>query len=162
MTADLVIAALNMGLLLRKPHSVIHHSDHGSQYTSLAFGKRCQEMNVQLSMGTVGDVYDNAMAESFFASLECELIARRSWKTKTEARLAIFTWIEGWTNRHRRHSALNYLSPLDFERNVLFTGASLEPRLALNPSDPLGAAQLMDNPLMPLRGSGLPTASTSG
>lgn len=67
-------------------------------------------------MGSVGDAYDNAMAESFFASLECELIARRSWKTKTEARLAVFTWIESWYNPRRRHSGLNYLSPVNFER----------------------------------------------
>ena len=66
-------------------------------------------------MGSVGDAYDNAMAESFFASLECELIDRRSWQTKTEARLALFTWIEGWYNPRRRHSALNYLSPMNFE-----------------------------------------------
>ena len=66
-------------------------------------------------MGSVGDAYDNAMAESFFASLECELIERRSWQTKTEARLALFTWIEGWYNPRRRHSALNYLSPVTFE-----------------------------------------------
>ena len=92
MTADLVIAALNMALHTRRPESVIHHSDQGSQYTSIAFGNRCKEMGVRPSMGTVGDAYDNAMAESFFASLECELIARRSWRTKTEARLAVFTW----------------------------------------------------------------------
>ena len=90
MTADLVVLALNMALMTRKPQSVIHHSDQGSQYTSIAFGNRCKEMGVRPSMGTVGDAYDNAMAESFFASLECELIARRSWKTKTEARLAVF------------------------------------------------------------------------
>ena len=89
MTAELVI--MNMALLTRKPESVIHHSDQGSQYTSIAFGNRCKEMGVRPSMGTVGDAYDNAMAESFFASLECELIARRTWKTKTEARLAVFT-----------------------------------------------------------------------
>ena len=71
------------------------------------------------SMGSVGDAYDNAMAESFFASLECELIARRSWKTKTEARLAVFTWIEAWYNPRRRHSGLNYQSPNNFERNHL-------------------------------------------
>ena len=106
MTADLVIAALNMALLTRKPESVIHHSDQGSQYTSVAFGKRCKEMGVRPSMGTVGDAYDNAMAESFFATLECELIDRRNWKTHTEARLAIFTWIEAWYNPHRRHSSL--------------------------------------------------------
>lgn len=68
-------------------------------------------------MGTVGDAYDNAMAESFFASLECELIARRTWKSKTEARLEVFTWIEAWYNPRRRHSALNYLSPINFERS---------------------------------------------
>ena len=72
-------------------------------------------MGVRPSMGSVGDAYDNAMAESFFASLECELIDRKSWPTKTEARLALFTWIEGWYNPRRRHSALNYLSPMNFE-----------------------------------------------
>ncbi len=116
MTADLVILALNMALMTRKPQSVIHHSDQGSQYTSIAFGNRCKEMGVRPSMGSVGDAYDNAMAESFFASLECELIARRSWKTKTEARLAVFTWIEGWYNPRRRHSGLNHQSPNNFEK----------------------------------------------
>lgn len=116
MTADLVLLALNMALMMRKPQSVIHHSDQGSQYTSIAFGNRCKEMGVRPSMGTVGDAYDNAMAESFFASLECELIARRSWKTKTEARLAVFTWIESRYNPVRRHSGLNYMSPNNFER----------------------------------------------
>ena len=116
MTADLVVAALNMALFTRKPESVIHHSDQGSQYTSVEFGKRCKAMNVRPSMGTVGDAYDNAMAESFFATLECELIDRRVWKTHTEARLAIFTWIESWYNPHRRHSSLQYKSPINFER----------------------------------------------
>lgn len=116
MTADLVILALNMAIMTRKPESVIHHSDQGSQYTSIAFGNRCKEMGVRPSMGSVGDAYDNAMAESFFASLECELVARRSWKTKTEARLAVFTWIESWYNPCRRHSGLNYQSPNNFER----------------------------------------------
>ena len=116
MTSDLVILALNMALMTRRPESVIHHSDQGSQYTSIAFGNRCKEMGVRPSMGSVGDAYDNAMAESFFASLECELIARRSWKTKTEARLAVFTWIESWYNPRRRHSGLNYKSPNNFER----------------------------------------------
>ena len=116
MTADLVIAALNMALLTRKPDSVIHHSDQGSQYTSVAFGKRCKKMGVRPSTGTVSDAYDNAMAESFFATLECELIDRRVWKMHTEARLAIFTWIEAWYNPHRRHSSLGQMSPIDFER----------------------------------------------
>ena len=118
MTSDLVIAALNMALYTRPPKSVIHHSDQGSQYTSVAFGKRCEEMGVKPSMGTVGDAYDNAMAESFFATLECELINRRSWKTKTEARLAIFTWIESWYNPHRRHSSIGLRSPNNFERSL--------------------------------------------
>ena len=115
MTAQLVLSALNMALHTRRPEAVIHHSDQGSQYTSLAFGSRCTEMGVRPSMGTVGDAYDNAMAESFFASLECELINRRSWKSKAEARTALFTWIEGWYNPRRLHSALGYLSPSNFE-----------------------------------------------
>jgi putative transposase len=116
MTSELVLAALNMALELRKPDGVIHHSDQGSQYTSIAFGKRCKEMGVRPSMGTVGDAYDNAMAESVFASLECELIERRSFKTKTQARLAVFTWIEAWYNPRRRHSAHGRISPVNFER----------------------------------------------
>lgn len=116
MTADLVISALNMALHTRRPDAVIHHSDQGSQYTSIAFGNRCREMGVRPSMGTVGDAYDNAMAESFFATLECELIERRSFKTKAEARTALFTWIEGWYNPHRLHSSLGYLSPTKYEQ----------------------------------------------
>jgi putative transposase len=115
MTAELVLQALNMALQQRRPDGVIHHSDQGSQYASIAFGERCKRMGVRPSMGSVGDAYDNAMAESFFASLECELIDRRSWQTKTEARLALFTYIEGWYNPRRRHSALEYLSPMNFE-----------------------------------------------
>ena len=94
----------------------IHHSDHGSQYTAFAFGKRCDEAGVRPSMGTVGDCFDNAMCESFFATLECELLDRRRFKTQLEARMAIFEFIEGWYNPHRRHSALDYLSPIDYER----------------------------------------------
>jgi putative transposase len=86
------------------------------QYTSIAFGNRCKEMGVRPSLGTAGDAYDNAMAESVFASLECELIERRSFKTKTEARLAVFTWIEVWYNPRRRHSAHGRISPVNFER----------------------------------------------
>ena len=115
MTAELVLTALNMALQQRRPNGVIHHSDQGSQYTSVAFGERCKKMGVRPSMGTVGDAYDNAMAESFFATLECELIDRRSWQTKTEARLALFTYIEGWYNPRRRHSALGQISPANFE-----------------------------------------------
>jgi putative transposase len=117
LTGDLVLAALNMALEQRKPRDVIHHSDQGTQYTAIEFGKRCKDMGVRPSMGTVGDAYDNAMAESFFATLECELIDRRSWKTKTEARLALFTYIEGWYNPRRRHSSLGQVSPAKFERS---------------------------------------------
>lgn len=85
-----------MALLTRKPDAVIHHSDQGCHYTSLAFGHRCGEFGVRPSMGTVGDAYDNAMAESFFASLEHELLARRSFKSKAEAKAALFTYIEAW------------------------------------------------------------------
>jgi putative transposase len=113
---QLVLDALNMALGQRRPAAVIHHSDQGSQYTALAFGKRCEEAGVRPSMGSVGDCFDNAMCESFFATLECELLERRHFKTQIEARLAIFEFIEGWYNPHRRHSAINYLSPIDFER----------------------------------------------
>jgi putative transposase len=115
---ELVLNALNMALYQRRPSGVIHHSDHGCQYTSYAFGKRCREMQVMPSMGSVGDAYDNAMAESFFATLEREVLNRRRFKTQAEARLAIFEWLEGWYNPHRRHSALGYLSPVNYERRL--------------------------------------------
>lgn len=115
MTSDLVLAALNRAIEPRKPTSVIHHSDQCSQYASIAFGERCKAMSVRSLMGTVGDAYNNAMAESFLASLECELIDRRSFRNKAEARTALFAWIEGWYNPRRRHSALGYRSGIDFE-----------------------------------------------
>ena len=115
---DLVLDALNMALWQRKPHGVIHHSDQGSQYTSLAFGHRCAEMGVRPSRGSVGDAYDNAMAESFFATLECELLARRRFRTQAEAQVAVFRYIEGWYNPHRRHSALGQRSPVSYERTT--------------------------------------------
>ena len=116
MSSELVLAALNMAITQRRPTNVIHHSDQGCQYTSIAFGQRCRKMGVRPSMGSVGDAYDNAMAESFFASLECELIDRRSFRTKAEARVALFTYIEAWYNPRRRHSALGRVSPVNFER----------------------------------------------
>ena len=112
----LVLDALDMALVRRQPSEVIHHSDQGSQYTSVAFGKRCAQAGVRPSMGSVGDCYDNAMCESFFATLECELIERQSFRTREQARLAIFDFVEGWYNRSRRHSALGYCSPLEYER----------------------------------------------
>ena len=114
---ELVIAALNMAIGRRRPRGVVHHSDQGTQYTSIALGLRCKEAGIRLSMGSIGDCYDNAMCESFFATLECELLERRSFRTQREARLAIFEWIEGWYNPQRLHSALGYRSPMEFERD---------------------------------------------
>ena len=111
----LVLAALDMALALRRPNGVIHHSDQGAQYTSIEFGQRCREAGVRPSMGSVGDAYDNAMCESFFATLECELIDRRRFNNQAEARLAIFAFIEGFYNRRRRHSSIGYVSPVDYE-----------------------------------------------
>jgi putative transposase len=113
---ELVLDALTMAFRQRRPRDVIHHSDQGCQYTSIAFGQRCREMGVRPSMGSVGDAYDNAMCESFFATLECELLDRHRFQSQAEARLAVFDFIEGWYNPHRRHSALDYLSPLNYER----------------------------------------------
>jgi putative transposase len=113
---ELILAALNMAITQRQPSAVIHHSDRGCQYTSYAFGKRCREAGVMPSMGSVGDAYDNAMAESFFATLERELLNRRRFKTQVEAKMAVFEWIEGWYNPHRRHSSLGYRSPVNYER----------------------------------------------
>lgn len=112
---ELVLGALDMALGQRRPQAVIHHSDQGTQYTSIAFGLRCREAGVRPSMGSVGDAYDNAMCESFFATLECELLERRRFKTQVEAQMAVFDFIEGWYNPHRRHSALDYRSPIEFE-----------------------------------------------
>jgi len=113
---DLVLDALNMGLQQRRPDDVIHHSDQGTQYTSIAFGLRCKEARVRPSMGSVGDAYDNAMAESFFATLETELLQKKSFRNQAEARMAIFDFIEAWYNPHRRHSSLGQMSPLNYER----------------------------------------------
>ena len=113
--AELVVDALEMAVGQRRPGEVIHHSDQGSQYTSLAFGKRCKEAGVRPSMGSVGDAYDNAMCESFFATLECELLDRRRFASQAEARMACFSFIEGWYNPVRLHSALGYRSPMAYE-----------------------------------------------
>jgi putative transposase len=119
LATSLVLDALEMALTTRRPNEVIHHSDQGSQYTSLEFGRRCREAGVRPSMGSVGDAYDNAMCESFFATLECEFLARRRFKTLAEARMALFQFIEGFYNRRRRHSSIGYLSPIDYERRLL-------------------------------------------
>jgi putative transposase len=113
---ELVLDALEMAVGQRRPHDVIHHSDQGSQYTSLAFGGRCREADVRPSMGSVGDAYDNAMCESFFSTLECELLARRRFVSQAEAKIACFSYIEGFYNPVRLHSALDYKSPVTYEQ----------------------------------------------
>jgi putative transposase len=130
--AELVLDALEMAVGQRRPHGVIHHSDQGSQYTSLAFGGRCREAGVRPSMGSVGDAYDNALCESFFATLECELLARRRFASQAEARMAVFSYVEGWYNPVRLHSALGYRSPMTYEQEQTKT-ADAEPQSA-NPS----------------------------
>jgi len=115
---ELVLSALEMALWRRRPEGVIHHSDQGAQYTALEFGRRCREARVRPSMGSVGDCYDNALCESFFATLERELIARSVWRTRAEAERALFWFIEAWYNRERRHSSLGYLSPVVYERRA--------------------------------------------
>ena len=115
----LVLDALGMALAQRRPSNVVHHSDQGSQYTSIAFGARCRQAGVRPSMGSVGDCYDNAMCESFFATLECELLDRTRFRSQAEARMAVFEFIEGWYNPRRRHSAIGYLSPVHYERSKL-------------------------------------------
>ena len=107
---------MNMVVCQRRPGRVIHHSDQVTQYTSIAFGLRCKEVGVRPSMGSVGDAYDNVMSESFFATLETELIERKSFRNQAEARMAVFDFIEAWYNPHRRHSALGQMSPLNYEK----------------------------------------------
>lgn len=130
---ELVLAALEMAVQQRKPkavihQAVIHHSDRGSPYTSLAFGHRCQEASVRPSVGSKGDCYDNALCPppsrrggSFFATLECELLDRHRYASKGEARLSVFRFIEGWYNVRRRHSGLAYASPLEYEEQYQFS-----------------------------------------
>jgi len=115
----LVLDALDMAVTTRKPADVVHHGDQGSQYTSVAFGMRCREAGVRPSTGSVGDAYDNAMAEAFFATLECELLERRRFRSQAEARIAVFHFIEGFYNPTRRHSALGYLSPIEYEARIM-------------------------------------------
>ena len=118
--SDLMVRALQKAVSERNPQQgVIHHSDHGSQYTSTAFQAVCQAANITQSMGAVGNCYDNAMVESFFASLEKELIhqqRRRRFATRSEAELKIFEYIEGFYNRTRLHSALDFRSPVEYEQ----------------------------------------------
>ena len=116
MRAELVVEALEMAVHRRRPGAgLVHHSDQGGQYVSLLFGQRCREAGIARSLGSKGDAYDNALAESFFASLKKELVQRRSWPTRRELRSAVFDYVEAFYNRERRHSGLGYLSPAQFE-----------------------------------------------
>jgi putative transposase len=122
LTADLVVDALGMAATLRRPGpETIHHSDRGSQYRSLAIGKTLKESGIMASMGSKGDAFDNAAAESFMATIKTELVYRNRFKTKDEARLAVFRYIEGFYNPVRRHSALGYKSPAEYERMLMAT-----------------------------------------
>ena len=112
---ELVLDALDMASDQRDPEGTVHHSDQGSQYTAVAFGQRCEDAGMRPSMGSVGDCYDNALFESFFATLECELIECTSFVTRSEARLSVFDFVEGWYNPHRLHSTLEYQSPMSYE-----------------------------------------------
>jgi putative transposase len=122
MRTELVTTALDAAIVRRRPGTdLVHHSDHGSQYTSLAFGTRLRASGIVASMGSIGDCYDNALAESFFATLETELIDRSDWANVTEARAAVFEYIEVFYNRIRRHSSLGNLSPEQFEERYRST-----------------------------------------
>ena len=113
---SLVLDALNMAAEQRRPDRVVHHGDQGCQSTSHAFGKRCEKLKVRPSNGSVSDCYDNAQAESFFATLECELLNRTTFPSLADARLATFDYIEGFYNPRPRHSALGHVSPIEYER----------------------------------------------
>ncbi len=118
MRAELVVEALEMAVSRRRPPAgLIAHSDQGSQYVSLAFGHRCRQAGIAQSMGSKGDCYDNAVCESFHASLEKDLLRRRSLRTRQEARTAVFDYIEVFFNRERLHSTLGYRSPAEYEQD---------------------------------------------
>jgi transposase InsO family protein len=115
--AEIVVDALEMARWRRgKVTGTIVHSDHGSQYTSWVFGQRLRAAGLLGSMGRIGSALDNALAESFFSRLQLDLLDTKIWNTRAELAAAIFEWIEGWYNPHRRHSSLGYLSPVEFER----------------------------------------------
>jgi putative transposase len=138
MRSELVVDALQMAVSRRRPApGLIHHSDQGSQYVSLAFGQAARDAGIARSMGSKGDCYDNAVAESFFATLKKELVHRRSWPTRRELTSEVFEYLEAFYNRARRHSTLGYLSPVDYEnRTLIKSGASLAAsRLARSPNE---------------------------
>ena len=120
MEVELALSALQMAREARRPApGLIHHSDRGSQYASGAYRAELTAHGMVASMSAQGDCYDNAVAESFFSTLEFELLMRNDWHTRQEARRAIFRYIETWYNRKRRHSTLGYLNPAAYEMQVL-------------------------------------------
>lgn len=137
---ELILGALDMALERRRPEDVIHHSDQGCQYTSIEFGSRCREAGVRPSMGSVGDCFDNAMCESFFATLECELLAQYKFHSQAQAVPVVFEFIEGFYNTQRRHSALGYISPIAFEKRHEGAFAAESPR-----NDFQGCPQIHDH-----------------
>jgi transposase InsO family protein len=125
---DLVDAALRTALTQRRPTTgVIFHSDRGCQYTSAQYARTATDAGVRLSVGRKGQCWDNAVAESFFATIKTELLDRQPWPTKTQTHQAIFNYIEGWYNTHRRHSSLGYLSPNTYETT---TSPAASPQIA--------------------------------
>lgn len=116
MRSELVVEALEMALWQRRPDpGLVHHSDRGGQYVSLIFGQTARDAGIAMSMGAKGCALDNAVAESFFATLKKELTRRRSWPSRRELQSAVFAWIEGWYNPRRLHSKLGYLAPAQYE-----------------------------------------------
>lgn len=122
MRTELVADALGMAVARRRPEpGLIHHSDQGSQYVALGFGQQARDAGIAVSMGSTGDAYDNAVAESFFATLKKELVHRQSWPSRRDLSSAVFDYIEAFYNRQRRHSTLEYLSPEEYERRTITT-----------------------------------------
>ncbi len=117
--ADVVVDALSMAVTRRRPApGVIHHSDRGSQYRSLVFGRTLADSKIAASMGSVGDAFDNAPTESFMATIKKELVHRMTFRTKDQARLEVFSYIECFYNTHRRHSMIGKVCPVEFEARM--------------------------------------------
>ena len=117
---ELVLDAVGMAIFTRKPEpGLIHHNDRGSQYTAYDFGRTLRTSGILASMGRVGSAFDNAMAETFFATLKTELVYRRSWPTRHELEMEVFSYLEGFYNPRRRHSRLGNLSPTDYEQQLV-------------------------------------------
>ena len=138
--AELVVSRAPDGALpdARPGRGLIHHSDQGSQFTAVLFTGRCDQAGIEPSTGSMGDCYDNAVCETFHATLKKEHIYRQSWPTRSRGRTAVFEYIEGWFNPRRRHSTLGYLSPTEFERHYTeFAQLALE-----GPISPNGSARI--------------------